>query len=152
MSLANCVNDELKAAMRAKDDVRKEALRALRGEILKIEKSGSDAGVSDDDVIKLAKTQIKQRQDAINQFQAAGRPELAAGEEAIVAILREFLPEPLTADELAALVDQAIAAAGAESMRDMGKVMGAVKPAIAATGKDVDGRALADMVKAKLSN
>ena len=151
MSLEQRLNDELKNAMRAKDKVRLEALRALRGDVLKEQKSGDDVVIDDDLVQKFAKTQVKQRCDAVQQFKDAGRGELAEGEEAIIAVLREFLPEPVSPEKLAEMVAAAVAGLEAPTMKDMGKVIGQVRGQIAAAGLDVDGGQLAAAVKAKLS-
>ena len=151
MSLEQRLNDEIKTAMRAKDKVRLEALRALRGDVLKEQKSGGDAEITDELVQKFAKSQVKQRSDAVKQFRDAGRAELAEGEEAIIAVMREFLPEPVSAEKLTEMVDAAVAELEAPSMKEMGKVIGKVKGQIAAAGLDVDGGQLAGAVKAALS-
>lgn len=151
MPLIDRINDDLKTAMRAKDAVRLGAIRALRGEIIKADKTGSDAALTDDDVIAMAKTLIKQRQDSIAMFQKGGRDELAAKEQAELTVLQEYLPPQLTSDDIDALVKQAIASTGATSQKEMGAVMKAVKEAVAASGKDADGRIVADRVKAGLN-
>jgi uncharacterized protein YqeY len=85
-------------------------------------------------------------------FTKGGREDLIETEQSQINVLQTLLPEPLSADELAAVVDQAIADAGASSMKEMGNVMKAVRDLVAATGKDADNRALADLVKQKLSS
>ena len=151
MSLEQRLNDELKAAMRARNKIRLEALRALRGDVLKEEKSGDDVVVDDALIQKFAKTQIKQRKDAIDAFRGAGRNELAEPEEIIIAVLQEFLPQAISADALAELIDTAVAGLEAPSPKDMGATIGKVRGQVAAQGLDVDGRELASAIKAKLS-
>ena len=90
---------------------------------------------------------IKQRRDSINQYENAGRQELADIEQAEIEVIQEFLPEPLSDEELAVMIDEAIAASGAESMRDMGKVMGILKPKIQGRA---DVGAVSGMIKGKL--
>ena len=152
MSLDQRLKDEIKAAMRSRDKARLEALRALRGDVLKEEKSGNDTVVDDALVQKFAKSQIKQRQDAIDAFRTAGRDELAAPEEAIIAIMQEFLPQAISADALAKLIDEAVAGIEAPTAKDMGPTIGKVRGQVAALGLDVDGRELAAAVKAKLNS
>lgn len=149
MGLEKDVSDALKAAMRDRDQKRLVAIRALRGEIIKMQKSGKE--VTDDAITKMVKAAVKQRQDAIAMYESHGRDEQAEAERAEIAVLKEFLPEALTEAELGALVDAVIAATGAESRKQMGQVMGALRPKIAASGKDADGRLVAELVKARLS-
>ncbi len=147
MSVKDQVHSDLKEAMRAKDKVRLNAVRALRGEILKFEKSGSGRELTDEDALKMVKSLIKQRRDAIDQFTKGGREDLADTERAELEVLRRYLPEALGQAELAALVRETIAELGARTMKDMGKVMGALQGKVRATGKDADNRELAGMVK-----
>lgn len=150
MSLSDQINEDIKEAMRARDEQALNSLRAVRGEIIKFEKSGGNKSVSDDDVIAMVKRLVKQRQDSIEMFRKGEREDLVGAEEAQIKILRVLLPESLTADELSALVAQAVESTGAESMKEMGQVMKAVRDLVAATGKDADNRALADLVKQSL--
>jgi len=150
MSLADRVVEELKAAMRAKDKVRLATVRALRGEIIKQQKSGAGVEVADEDVVRLVKSQIKQRQDAAASFRQGNREEQARNEETEIEVLKTFLPEELSAAELARLVDEAIAETGATSVKEMGQVMKTVMPKIRASGKDADNRQLAGLVKQQL--
>lgn len=150
MSLSDQINEDIKEAMRARDEQALNSLRAVRGEIIKFEKSGGNKSVSDDDVIAMVKRLVKQRQDSIEMFRKGEREDLVGAEEAQIKILQVLLPESLTADELSALVAQAVESTGAESMKEMGQVMKAVRDLVAATGKDADNRALADLVKQSL--
>jgi len=151
MELKERINVDLKDAMRARDKTRLTAIRALRGEVLKIEKSGADKEATDDAVVKAAKSLIKQRRDAIDQFTKGGRDELAAQEKAEMAVLEGYLPAQLSDSEAQELVEQAIAQVGAESLKDMGKTMGTVQKLLRDTGKDADNRMLADLIKQRLS-
>ena len=150
MSLSDQRNEDIKEAMRARDEQALNSLRAVRGEIIKFEKSGDNKSVSDDDVITMVKRLVKQRQDSIEMFRKGEREDLVGAEEAQIEILQVLLPESLTPDELSALVAQAVESTGAESMKEMGQVMKAVRDLVAATGKDADNRALADLVKQSL--
>jgi uncharacterized protein len=117
------------AAMKARDKARVATLRLLNAEIKRVEVDERRA-LSDDDVITVLNRMLKQRQDSLSQYQAAGRDDLAEQERYEIALVREFLPQPLGDTELDALIDAAIAASGAASVRDMGKVMAALKPKI----------------------
>lgn len=152
MKLVDRVNQDLKEAMKAKDETRLAAIRALRGEILKQQKSGSGSEVSDEQVIDMVKRQVKQRQDAIEMFKQGNREDLVAKEESQMTVLQEYLPQQLSDEELAALVDRAIADTGAESMKDMGGVMKTVQQLVKDSGKDADNRQVAGLVKTKLSS
>jgi len=151
MGLKERVNQDIKQAMRDKDKVRLTAVRALRGEILKLEKSGPGGEATDEAVLKMVKSLVKRHQDAIAQFAKGGREDLVDKEKAELAVLQGYLPEQMTEDILRELVEQAVAEVGAETMKDMGKVMGALQGKIKAAGKDADNRVLAQLVKAKLS-
>ena len=150
MSLYDDVRAALKEAMLARDAVAKDSVSALRGELLLLEKDNKHGEITDDDVIKICKKMIKQRQDAISQFRKGGREDLAEKDEAQIEVLKRFLPEALSEEELKAIVDSVCADLNPDGMKDMGKVMGAAKGKIAATGKDADGKLLADTVKAAL--
>lgn len=151
MSLADQVNADLKQAMRDKNQVKLASIRALRGEIIKFNKSGADQEISDADVTGFIKRLIKQRQDSITMFSEAGRTELAEKEQAQIDVLQAYLPAALSEDELAALVAQAVSETGATSQRDMGGVMKALKGLVAASGKDADNRVVAALVKSTLA-
>jgi len=150
MDLKTRVNADLKDAMRARDKVRLNTIRALRGEILKFEKSGQAQDIADDDILKMVKSLSKRRKDAIEQFTKGDRKDLADKERAELEILREYLPAQLSEAEMAELVKAAIQTVGAETMKDMGKVMGLLQGKVKATGKDADNSILAGLVKAAL--
>ncbi len=110
----------------------KDRLKVLRMLTAAIKQKEVDERVELDDaqVLAIIDKQVKQRRESIEQYTAGGRVDLAAAEQAEIDILSEFLPEPLGEDELAAMIDQAIADTGAASMADMGKVMGQLKPKV----------------------
>ena len=144
MTLKERIAEDMKAAMRARDSARLDTIRMLRAAIQRKE---VDEGVTldDDGVLGVIEKQIKQGRDSIEQFQAGNRGDLADREQASIDLLSQYLPEQLGDDELDALIRQAIADTGAESMKDMGKVMGQLKP-------QVQGRADMGQVSAKVKS
>ena len=119
----------MKEAMRAKEKARLSAIRLIQAEVKRIEVD-ERIDIDDQRLIAIMDKMIKQRRDSIAQYEAAGREELAAVEVAEIAVIQDFLPTALTEQEIEVLIQQAIASTGAESMRDMGKVMGILKPQI----------------------
>lgn len=146
-SLKGQVTSAMKDAMRAKAKERLSAIRLIQAEIKRIE---VDERIEVDDARLLAvlDKMVKQRRDSISQFESAGRQELADKEQAEIEVIQEFLPEALTEEELTGMINEAIASSGAESMRDMGKVMGILKPKIQGRA---DAGVVSGMIKAKLS-
>ncbi len=126
MSLKNQITEDMKSAMKAGEKDRLKVVRLIMAAIKQVE---VDKRVELDDagVLSVLDKMVKQRRDSVEQFEKGGREDLAAIERAEIEVLEKYLPEQLTADELAALVDEVIAATGAESIRDMGKVMGQIK-------------------------
>ena len=143
MSLKQRIKDDIKEAMRAKETARRDTLRNLSAAIKQIEVD-ERRELSDADVEAILLKYAKQREDAKAQFAEGGRDDLVAKEEAELAIVRSYLPEPLTDEELEAILKQIIADTGASSMKDMGKVMGAAK---AAVGSRADGGRINAIVK-----
>ncbi|QBY03723.1 GatB/YqeY domain-containing protein [Thalassotalea sp. HSM 43] len=127
MSLFEQLSNEMKNAMRAKDKPRLGVIRMALSAIKQAQIDGQK-DVTDDDIIALITKMIKQRKESAAMYTDGGRPEQAASELAETVVLEEFLPQALTADEIKALIEQAIADTGAASMADMGKVMGVLKP------------------------
>lgn len=124
------INEAMKAAMRAKERERLGTIRLVLAEIKKVE---VDERIDPDDVrvTSILDKMVKQRRDSIKQFTDAGRDELAAKEQTEIEVIQEFLPQPLSEEEIASLIEEAIASTGATSMQDMGKVMGLLKPQMA---------------------
>ena len=133
--------------MRAKDKARLGVLRLMMSEFKRVE---VDERVELDDtrVLAILDKMSKQRKDSLSQYEEAGRQDLADQESFELTVIAEFMPEQLSDDELAALVDEAIASAGAESMKDMGGVMGALRPKIQGRA---DMGAVSALVKSRLS-
>ncbi|MEV3806471.1 GatB/YqeY domain-containing protein [Aeromonas dhakensis] len=129
MSLKDQLKDQQKLAMLAKDKQRLGAIRLLMAEI-KQREVDTRVELDDQDILAVVTKMVKQRRDSISQFEAAGRQDLADKESAEIAVLQEFLPQQLSAAEIAALIEQAIAESGAAVMADMGKVMAVLKPKI----------------------
>ena len=127
MSLLSQLNDEMKNAMRARDKLR---LGVIRMAISAIKQAEIDHNTeaTDDNIIVLLTKMVKQRKESIKMFTEGGRDELAAKEAAEIVALEDFLPQPLSADEINQLITKAIADTGAASMADMGKVMAVLKP------------------------
>ena len=129
MSLNQQLFDDMKKAMRAKDKIRLNTLRMLRAQIKnrEIETGGE---LSEDDILQLLSKAEKMRKEAIVLYRQGDRENLAAQEEAELAVIRSYLPERLSEDELRALVGKAVSGIAAEGMRDMGKVMGILMPEV----------------------
>lgn len=129
MSLKDQLKDQQKLAMLARDKARLGAIRLLMAEI-KQREVDTRVQLNDEEILAVVTKMVKQRRDSISQFEAAGRQDLADKESAEIVVLQEFLPQQLTADEIAALIEQAITESGAAVMADMGKVMAVLKPKI----------------------
>jgi uncharacterized protein YqeY len=145
--LAERIDNEMKDAARAKQAQRLNTLRMLKS-AMKYREIEQGKALDDADIVGVIGTLIKQRRDSAAQYLAGGRPELAANENAEIAILEAFLPRQLTDDELSALVQEAIAASGAKSPKDMGGVMKALMPKVAGRA---EGKRVSDAVKAALA-
>ncbi len=150
MSLQEQVMTEMKAAMKAKDTVALESLRAIKSAILlaKTDKGGGGA-LTEEDEVKIVQKLVKQRKDSAAIFTEQGREDLAAPELEQVAVIEKFLPEQLTESEIEKVVVQTIDSVGASGMQDMGKVMGIVSKELAG---QADGKTISNIVKAKLSS
>jgi uncharacterized protein YqeY len=150
MTLSQRIDSDLKEAMRAKDAAKVGVLRMLKSAMKygAIEKSGADAELSDADAVQVIRKQAKQRQDSIDSFEKGGRPELVAKEKAELVILNSYLPQQMSADELAKVVRQTIVEVGATSKAQMGAVMKALQAKVAGRA---DGKALSVEVQKQLS-
>jgi len=143
MSLKEQIKNDIKDAMRAKETAKRDTLRNLQAAIKQIEVD-ERRELDDTDVEAILMKYAKQREDAKAQFADAGRDDLVAKEEAELAIVKSYLPEPLSDEELEDLLTEIIRETGAESMKDMGRVMGAAKSAV---GSRADGGRINQIVK-----
>lgn len=148
MSLLSQLKDEMKTAMRAKDKIRLGVIRMALSAIKQAE-IDHNTEATDDNIIALLTKMVKQRKESIKMFTDGGRDELAAKEAAEIVAIEDFLPQPLSADEINQLITKAIADTGAASMADMGKVMAALKPLM--QGK-ADMGAVSGQIKAVLNS
>ena len=128
--LSNRINDDVKAAMKAKDKPRLGVLRLITAAI-KQREVDEQITLDDNQVLAVLEKMVKQRKDSIAQYEKAGRDELAQQEALEIGIIQDYLPEQLSDDEIDALITDAISSTGAASMKDMGKVMGMLKPKLA---------------------
>lgn len=139
----------MKAAMRAKDSTKLEALRAVKSAILLANTdSGSNDGLSEDEELKLLQKLVKQRKESAAIYKEQGREDLAQPELEQAAVIEEFLPEQMSEEEIEKQVEEIIQRTGASGMQDMGKVMGTASKELA--GK-ADGKTISTIVKRKLS-
>ena len=148
MSLELIINEAIKTAMREKDKVALDSLRAIKSQILLLKTEAKGADVSAEQEIAILQRMIKQRKDSYEQFVAQNRTDLAEVEAAQMKVIEQFLPAQLTTEELEAEIKKIIAETGAESIKDLGKVMGTASKALA--GKS-DGKSISEMVKKLLS-
>jgi len=147
VTLIEELEDDVKDAMRAGDAARRDALRLILASLKSAEKDLLRP-LTEDEELQVLQRERKKRIEAAEAFRGGGREEQAAKEEAELAVLEEFMPEPLTEEELERIVDDAIAENGATSMRDMGRVMKDVMPQIAGRA---DGAAVSQMLREKLA-
>lgn len=147
MPIVDQINSDLTAAMKARDAERLSALRMVKT-ALKLRETELPGEVDDAEAVKVLNTLLKQRRDAADQFLAGGREEMAQKEENEARIIQTYLPAAASDEDISRAVDGTIAEVGAASMKDMGAVMKGVRAKL--EGKTVDGKALSDLVKAKL--
>jgi len=147
MSLIAQIKNDIKEAMRAKEIVKRDTLRNIQASIKQVEVD-ERRDVTDSDVEAILMKYMKQREDAKTQFADAGRDDLVAKEDVEIAIVKAYLPEPMDDAELESVLKEVIANVGAQSMKDMGEVMGAAKDTI---GSRADGGRINQMVKKLLS-
>lgn len=149
MALEQQIQEDIKAAMKAKDTVALAAARAVKGEILLFKTAEGGTGeVTDTDVIKMVQKLVKQRKESAEQYTAAGRGELAENELAEAAVMEKYLPKQLSEAEVEEVLKAIIAEVGAASPRDMGKVMGVATKRLAG---QADGRTVSTLVKKLLA-
>jgi uncharacterized protein YqeY len=147
VSLIVRLEGELTAAMKQRDAARRDALRLILSSLRSAEKE-LQRPLTDDEELQVLQRDRKRRLESVEAFRNAGREAQAAGEEAELAVLEEFMPEPLSEDELERIVDDAIAEVGATSMRELGRVMADVMPQIAGRA---DGSMVSQLVREKLA-
>ena len=147
MSLKDTIIADLTAAMRAKDAARLSTLRLVKANLMnrQIEKGGE---LTDDEIMKALQSLVKQRRDSVEQYEKAGRDDLAAKEAAEIAVSEIYLPRAASAEEIEAAVTLAVAETGASSIKDMGTVMKAAMAHLA--GKSADGKLVSETVRAIL--
>ena len=150
MDLEQKIDQDLKAALLGGDKVTTESLRGLKAALLsvKVEQGKRETGLTDDEVIAILSKEAKKRQESADLFAQGGNQEKHQAELTEKALIEKYLPAQLSEEEIAGLVDEAIAAAGASGPQDMGKVIGAVK---AKAGDSADGAVIARIAKERLS-
>jgi uncharacterized protein len=147
VSLIGRIEDELKTAMRDRDTDRRDALRLILTSLRSAEKE-LQRPLSDQEELQVLQRERKRRVEAAEAYREVGSEERAAGEERELEVLAEFMPEPLSEDELESIIDDAIAENGATSMRDLGRVMADVMPQVAGRA---DGGVVSQLVREKLA-
>ncbi|MDE1514693.1 MULTISPECIES: GatB/YqeY domain-containing protein [Vibrio] len=147
MALIDNLKEEQKLAMKAKDKLRLGTIRLALAAI-KQREVDEQITLSDDDIVGVLTKMVKQRRDSVSQYEAAGRQDLADAEKAEITVLEDFMPQPLSDDEVSALINSAIAQSAASGMQDMGKVMAVLKPHI--QGRADMGK-VSGLVRAKLA-
>tara|TARA_B100001057_G_scaffold58168_1_gene51569 strand:+ start:484 stop:936 length:453 start_codon:yes stop_codon:yes gene_type:complete len=150
MAVLSNLSEEIKNAMREKDSLKLESLRAIKSALILAQTaSGAGAGLNEEASIKLLQRLVKQRKESALIYKEQGRNDLAEPEEAQAKIIASFLPEQLSEEEVIKIVSEVISQTGAVGIKDMGKVMGVTSKKLA--GK-AEGRLIADIVKKKLSS
>ena len=138
---------DLKEAMKNKDTLMKDTITMLRAAILQVEKDNLKT-LNDDEICGIVAKEVKKRKESVTEYENAGRQDIADNLKREIEILSKYLPEQLSEEEIAKMVDEAIAESGATSPRDMGKVMGLLRPK---TQGKADGKVVSDIVKEKLA-
>ncbi len=147
MTLKQQIISDLTASMKAQSAARTSTLRMVKAAVMnrEIEKGGE---LDEEELMKLLRSLVKQRQDSVEQYEKGGREDLAGKEKAEIEIIEAYLPQAASREDVEAAVSAALLETGANSMKEMGKVMKAAQSALA--GKNADGRMLSEVVKAKL--
>ena len=150
MSLKDKITADITAAMKAKDANRLSVLRMAKAALMnEANKQSADYQLTDEESIKVLNTLVKQRKDSIEQFEKAGRDEMAAKEKDELLVLQEYLPQAASKEEIERAVAEAIEETGAATMKEMGAVMKAAQAKL--TGKSADGKLVSETVKARLT-
>ena len=147
MALKEQLMEDLKDAMKNKNEIKKNTVTMIKAAILQVEKD-KQITLEDDAIVEIIAKEAKKRKDAIAEFEKAGREDLINQTNEELAIIKAYLPEELSTEELTKIIEEVIAEVGAETMKDMGKVMQAVK---AKTAGRADGKTINEIVKSKLS-
>ena len=147
MSLRDKINEDMKAAMKARESDKLAAIRLLQA-ALKQKEVDERISVTDADVLAILDKMVKQRKDSIEQYAAGNRPDLVAKEEYELSILGQYLPQPMSEEEVIVLLDKVMTETGAQDVKDMAKVMSALRPLVA--GRADMGK-LSSLVKSRLS-
>jgi uncharacterized protein YqeY len=147
MSLRDRLSEDLKVAMKARDQLRMDVIRMIKAAVLNKEVE-MKKDLDDAEMSRIMTTMIKQRKESVEQYEKGQRAELAAKERQEISIIESYLPKALASDELEAIVDRVIRDTGAASAKDMGAVMKAVMSRLA--GQPVDGKHVSDLVRSKL--
>lgn len=149
MTIKDRINEDLKTAMKASDELRRETLRSLRAGMIEAERKGTLHELSDDEVLGILNAAVKRRRETIDQLAQANRPEMVEREKQEMAIIMEYLPAQMDEAAVAAVIDGIIAATGAAGAKDFGKVMGAAVKEL--KGK-TDGSVIQRIVKERLGS
>ena len=150
MSLKDKITTDITAAMKAKDANRLSVLRMAKAALMnEANKQSADYQLTDEESVKVLNTLVKQRKDSIEQFEKAGRDEMAAKEKDELLVLQEYLPQAASKEEIERAVAEAIEETGAATMKEMGAVMKAAQAKL--TGKSADGKLVSETVKARLT-
>ncbi len=148
MSLSDRLTEDLKLAMKSRDQLRMDVIRMIKAAVLNKEVE-LKRDLDDAEMSRVMTTLVKQRRESVEQFEKAQRIELAAKERKEIEIIEAYLPKPLSPQELEAIVASAVAETGSHTLKDIGTVMKAVMARLA--GQSVDGKQVSDLVKSKLS-
>ena len=148
MSLSDRLTEDLKLAMKLRDQLRMDVIRMIKAAVLNKEVE-LKRDLDDAEMSRVMTTLVKQRRESVEQFEKAQRVELAAKERKEIEIIESYLPKPLSPQELEAIVVSAVAETGSRSLKDMGTVMKAVMARLA--GQSIDGKQVSDLVKSKLT-
>lgn len=149
MSLEAKITEDLKNAMRNKDQAALRALRAIKSAVLLFKTSGTGEELNEENEIKLLQKLVKQRKDSLEIYRQQNRPELASVEEEEIAVIEKYLPQQLSPDELSDFIKNLITENGVTEIKEMGKIIGLASKALA--GK-AEGKAISEEVKKQLSN
>lgn len=148
MSLRDRLTEDLKLAMKARDQLRMDVIRMIKAAVLNKEVEGKK-DIDDAEMSRIMTSMIKQRKESVEQYEKGNRAELAAKERQEISIIESYLPKAMTAQQLAGIVDAVMEETGASSLKDMGAVMKAVMARLA--GQPIDGKQVSDLVRSKLT-